>query len=113
MYTGPWLARRAAGLAPVRQEWRDRREEMPQSAIRRYRCAGRGQTLGPAQSGWSPRVISSFVAAGPNHHQRIMMRDESGGSAKLRCNSAIDCVVWVQAYAEVSNPARSKRAVAR
>ena len=52
----------------------------------------------------SSRVISEFVAAGPNHHQRIMMRLESGGLAKLRCNSEIDCAVWAHASFDVIKP---------
>jgi len=45
-----------------------------------------------------------FVAAGPNHHQRIMMRLESGGSAKLRCKSEVDCAVWAHEHFDVSKP---------
>src|SRR5882672_917132 len=33
------------------------------------------------------RSISPFVTAGPNHHQRIMMRASSGGSLKPRSRS--------------------------
>src|SRR5262249_46176720 len=35
------------------------------------------------------RSSSGFVTAGPNHHQRIMMRASSGGFAKDRCSSSI------------------------
>src|SRR6185369_13716268 len=35
------------------------------------------------------RSSSALVTAGPNHHQRIMMRESSGGFRKERCRSSI------------------------
>src|SRR5579863_5582001 len=35
----------------------------------------------------SSRFSSGFVAAGPNHHQRTIMRQSSGGCAKESCSA--------------------------
>src|SRR5579883_1786335 len=37
------------------------------------------------------RSSSGFLTAGPNHHQRIMIRESSGGCSKPRCTAATVC----------------------
>src|SRR5579883_2401692 len=54
------------------------------------------------------RSSSGFVTAGPNHHQRIIMRASSGGFSKPRRTSATLCAAIV---VEAASNRQAKRSI--